>query len=61
MREMSTTCYLDYVNLGYFEPNNFTNPMEIDAKDYNDPDACCEELYLDLLEVYKDKPELFTA
>lgn len=57
MREIITTCYLDYVGLGYFEPETFRNPMEIDAKDYNDPDACCQELYDDLLELYRDKFE----
>lgn len=55
MRKISTTCYLDYVGLGYFDPNKFTNPKGVDALDYNDPDECCEELYLDLLKVYKDK------
>lgn len=55
MREIMTTCYLDYVGLGYFEPKTFRNPIEIDAKDYNDPDACCDELYQDLLAVYKDR------
>lgn len=54
MRNIITTCYLDYVNLGYFNPTKFTNPSAINAKDYNDPDACCEELYDDLLELYKD-------
>lgn len=55
MRDIAKTCYLDYVGLGYFDPNSFRNPMERYAKDYNDPDACCNELYLDLLEIYKKK------
>ena len=55
MREIITTCYLDYVGLGYFDPSEFRNPREKEAKDYNDPDECCNELYEDLLKVYKNK------
>ena len=55
MREIITTCYLDYVGLGYFDPSEFRNPREKEAKDYNEPDECCNELYEDLLKVYKNK------
>ncbi len=51
-RKISTTCYLDYVNLGKFDPSTFRNPLDRNAADYNDPDACCEELYKDLQEIY---------
>ena len=57
MRDIFTTCYLDYVGLGHFDPSVFRNPSEIDAKDYNDPDACCQELYTDLLAIYKNQFE----
>lgn len=55
MDENTTICYLDFVGLGYFEPEKFKNPMELHAKDYKDPDSCCEKLYNDLLEVYIGK------
>ena len=52
---MFEKCYLDYVNLGVFEPSKFTNPQGVNDPTYRDPDGKSKELYDDLIELYQTK------
>lgn len=54
-KDMFSKCYLDYVGLGDFNPNNFSNPEFKNDITYNDPDSDSEELYLDLIKLYMEK------